>query len=109
LTKAIDRNGKPGLVNIDKSGMNTAAIRDYNDDHNTRVKIRQCIYFNNIVEQDHRHVSRRCRAMLGFKQFDAVQNTLAGIELIHILKKGQMRKTRGIPLSLVEQFYALAA
>jgi hypothetical protein len=47
--------------------------------------------------------------MLGFKQFDAVQNTLAGIELIHILKKGQMRKTRGIPLSLVEQFYALAA
>ena len=109
LTKAIDRNGKPGLVNIDKSGANTAAIRDYNDDHNTRVKIRQCKYLNNIVEQDHRHVERRCRAMLGFKHFDAAQKALAGIELIHMLKKGQLRKTRGIPLSLAEQFYTLAA
>jgi transposase-like protein len=109
LTKAIDRNGKPGLVNIDKSGANTAAIRDYNDDHNTRVKIRQCKYLNNIVEQDHRHVKRRCLAMLGFKHFDAAQNTLAGIELIHMLKKRQMRKARGLPLSLAEQFYALAA
>ena len=109
LTKAIDRNGKPGLVNIDNSGANSAAIRDYDDDHNTRIKIRQCKYLNNIVEQDHRHVKRRCRAMLGFKHFDAAQETLAGIELIHMLKKGQMRKTRGIPLSLAEQFYALAA
>jgi transposase-like protein len=47
--------------------------------------------------------------MLGFKHFDAAQKTLAGIELIRMLKKGQMRKTRGIPLSLAEQFYALAA
>jgi transposase-like protein len=47
--------------------------------------------------------------MLGFKYFDAAQKTLAGIELIHMLKKGQMRKTRGILLSLAEQFYALAA
>ena len=81
----------------------------YNDDHNKRVKIGQCKYLNNIVEQDHRHVKRRCRAMLGFKHFDAAQKTLAGIELIRMLKKGQMRKTRGIPLSLAEQFYALAA
>jgi transposase-like protein len=109
LTKAIDRNGKPGLVNIYKSGANTAAIRDYNDDHNTRVKIRQCKYLNNIVEQDQRHVKRRCRAMLGFKHSDAAQKTLDGIELIHMLKKGQMGKIRGIPLSLAEQFYALAA
>jgi transposase-like protein len=109
LTKAIDRNGKPGLVHIDKSGANTTTIRDYNDDHNTRVKIRQCEYLNNIVEQHHRHAKRRCRAMLGFKHFDAAQKTLASIELICMLKKGQMRKTRGIPLSLAEQFYALAA
>ena len=54
-------------------------------------------------------VSPACRAMLGFKHFHAAQKTLAGNELIHILKKGQMCKTRGIPLSLAEQFYALAA
>jgi transposase-like protein len=28
--------------------------------------------------------------MLGFKSFDAVQWTLAGIELMHMLRKGQL-------------------
>ncbi|MGB5571396.1 MAG: DDE-type integrase/transposase/recombinase, partial [Sedimenticolaceae bacterium] len=74
-----------------------------------RIKIRQCKYLNNIIEQDHRCVKRRVRAMLGFKNFHAAQKTLAGIELIHTLKKGQMRKTLGISVSPAEQFYALAA
>ena len=109
LTKAIARNGKPGLINIDKSGANTAAIKDYNDSHDKRIKIRQCKYLNNIVEQDHRRVKRQCRPMLGFKSFRSAQITLAGIELINMLKKGQMRTTRGDRLSPVEQFYGLAA
>jgi len=109
LSKAIERNGKPGLINIDKSGANTAAIQDYNDDHNKRIKIRQCKYLNNIVEQDHRRIKRQCRAMLGFKSFSSAQRTLAGIELINMIKKGQMRATRGDRLSPAEQFYALAA
>ena len=109
LIKAIERNGKPGLINIDKSGANTAAIKGYNDDHNKRIKIRQCKYLNNIVEQDHRHVKCQCRAMLGFKNFDAAQKTLAGIELMHMIKKEQTRATRGDPVSPAAQFYALAA
>jgi transposase-like protein len=109
LSKSVDRNGKPGLINIDKSGANKAAIKTYNEDHDRRIKIRQCKYLNNIIEQDHRCVKRRVRAMLGFKNFHAAQKTLAGIELIHTLKKGQMRKTLGISVSPAEQFYALAA
>jgi len=42
LNKAIGFNGKPSLINIDKSGANTAAIRQFNTDENKRVKIRQC-------------------------------------------------------------------
>ena len=42
LNKAIGFNGKPSLINIDKSGANTAAIRQLNTDENKRVKIRQC-------------------------------------------------------------------
>jgi hypothetical protein len=48
-------------------------------------------------------------ALLGFKSFDAAQKTLAGIKLMNILKKGQMRATRGDRLTPAEQFYALAA
>jgi transposase-like protein len=45
-------------------------------------------YLNNIIEQDHRSVKRVTRPMLGFKSFDAAQSTLAGIELMHMLRKG---------------------
>jgi transposase-like protein len=109
LTKAIDRNGKPGLINIDKSAANTAAIHQYNHDHCERIKIRQCKYLNNIVEQDHRCIKRKCRPMLGFKSFHAAQKTLVGIELMNMIKKGQMRATRGARLTPAEQFYSLAA
>ena len=42
------------------------------------------------IEQDHRGVKRVTRPMLGFKSFDAAQDTLAGIELMHMIKKRQM-------------------
>ena len=109
LTKAIERNVKPGLINIDKSGANTAAIQDYNEDHHKRIKIRQCKYLNNIIEQDHRRIKRITRPMMGFKNFHAAQNTLAGIELMAMIKKGQMKTTKGDNLSPAELFYALAA
>jgi len=56
--KSSGRNGKPGLVNIDKSGANKAGINQYNDANNRRAKIRQCKYLNNIIEQDHRRIKR---------------------------------------------------
>ena len=47
----------------------------------------QCLqsykYFNNIVEQDPRGVKRVTRAMLGFKAFEAAQDTLVGITHAH--------------------------
>jgi len=54
-------------------------------------------------------VKRVTRPMLGFKAFDAVQNTLTGIELMHMLRKGQMEGDEVEGLSVVEQFYALAS
>ena len=103
LNKAIGPSGKPSLINIDKNGANTAAIKQYNRDESKCVKIRQCKYLNNIVEQDHRFIKRIVRPMLGFKSFWAARATLAGIELWHMLKKRQNRSS----LPAWEQFYAL--
>ena len=47
-------------------------------------------YLHNVVEQDHRAVKRVTRPMLGFKSFEAAQDTLVGIELMHMIKKRQM-------------------
>jgi putative transposase len=109
LTKAIGRNGKPSLINIDKSGANKAGIKQFNRDNSRRIAIRQCKYLNNIVEQDHRFIKRETKLVLGFKNFHAAQKTLAGVELVRMLKKGQQRKTRGEVLSPAGQFYQLAA
>ena len=109
FNKAIGRNGKPGLINIDKSGANKAGINQFNNENNRRVKIRQCKYLNNIVEQDHRRIKRITRPMLGFNNFHSARATLIGIELMAMINKGQMKKNIVGSLSPAEQFYALAA
>ncbi|MBL4863277.1 MAG: DDE-type integrase/transposase/recombinase, partial [Crocinitomicaceae bacterium] len=96
-------------INIDKSGANKAGIKQFNHDNNRRVKIRQCKYLNNIVEQDHRRIKRITRPMLGFKSFQSARATLVGIELMAMINKGQMKKNMVGYLSPAEQFYALAA
>jgi len=47
------------------------------------VLVRSCPYLNNIVEQDHRAIKRRCISMAGFKSFANAAITLAAIELAH--------------------------
>jgi putative transposase len=110
LTKAIRRHGVPTKITIDGSEANAAAIRSYNKEHGTTIAIRQVKYLNNVIEQDHRAVKRITRPMLGFKAFEAAQGTLAGVELMHMLKKKQMVLGAGEEgLSAAEQFYSLAA
>jgi putative transposase len=109
LKKAIRRNGLPETITIDGSEANAAAIRSYNEEHGTAIMIRQVKYLNNVVEQDHRGVKRITRPMLGFKAFDAAQSTLVGIELMHMLRKGQLAGGVEQGLTAAEQFYALAA
>jgi putative transposase len=72
-----------------QSGSNKACINQFNADHHKRIKIRQCKCLNNIIEQDHRRIKRVTRNMLGFKSFETAQNTLAGIELVAMIKKAR--------------------
>ena len=61
------------------------------------VVVRSCRYLNNIVEQDHRAIKRRCASMLGFKTFETAAVTLSGIELAHRIHKQQFAFGRGRP------------
>ena len=107
FTRAVKNNRLPKIVNIDKSGANKAGIGDFNAEHGTNLVIRQCKYLNNIVEQDHRAVKRITRPIQGFKDFRCARIILSGIELMHMIRKGQMRND-GRALSPAQQFYALA-
>ena len=99
LRKAIDQCGTPEKITIDKSGANTAAIEEYNSDNEASIELRQVKYLNNVVEQDHRAIKRLTRPMLGFESFWSAAITLAGIELMHMIRKGPTEGPRQIASS----------
>ena len=109
--KAIRQHGEPEVVTIDKSGANTAALATVNANkpENEIISIRHSKYLNNLIEQDHRNIKRRIRLMLGFKSLRRAQTLLAGIELLHMIRKGQYQHPSGDGMSPAEQFYLLAA
>src|SRR5437016_11988287 len=78
--------------------------------HPTLTDHAKFVICDHTIEQDHRGVKRVTRPMLGFKAFGAAQDTLVGIELMHMLKKRQMVVEAGAEgLTAAELFYSLAA
>ena len=106
--KAMQANGVLAKVTMDKSSANKAAIDEINANREIPMVVRQVKYLNNIVEQDHRSAKRMTKPMLGFKSFQSAKNILAGIELMHMIRKGQMMIEGADKMSFAEQFYALA-
>ena len=106
--KAMRANGDPDKVAMDKSGANKAAIDAINAGRDVPILVRQVEYLNNIVEQDHRAIKRVTKPMLNFKSFRSAGSVLAGIELMHMIRKGQFAVDDAAPMSFAEQFFALA-
>lgn len=104
--KAIDRNGEPEVVTVDKSGANLAALDAINAERQTPIQIRQNKYLNNVVEQDHRAIKRIIRPMMGFKDFRCARIILSGIEIMHMIRKGQMNDDDSVR-TVADQFYSL--
>ncbi|WP_074739429.1 IS6 family transposase [Ruegeria halocynthiae] len=110
FARMLEINGLPRKIVIDKSGANTAGIKDVNKMLKgfgcpLPIEMVRQKYLNNIVEQDHRFIKRRTRPMLGFKSFESASATLSGIEVVHMIRKGQF--TPGLCPFL--QFAELAA
>jgi transposase-like protein len=58
-------------------------------------KLRRVKYLNNIIEQDHRAIRRRWRAMQCFRSFHTAERKLEGIESLHMMSKGQVKRLDG--------------
>lgn len=105
--KAMKANGIPEKLTMNKSGANKAAMDEINARGETPVIARQVKHLN-IGEQDHRAVKRVTKPMLNFKSFRSAKSVLAGIELMHMIRKGQFMLQGCSELSFADQFYALA-
>jgi transposase-like protein len=102
--KAINNSDMPEKVAMDKSGANKAAIDQIIKDNDTSIVVKQVKYLNNIVEQDHRAVKRITKPMFGCKSFQSAKNILSGIEIMHMIRKGQMIMEGADQMSFAEQF-----
>ena len=106
LEKAVKWNGTPEHVTIDKSGANKSALESFNRKKQTEIELCQSKYKNNIIEQDHRTIKRHGKMALGYKTIESASATIAGIEAMHMLRKGQVS---GLGSTLAQTFWALVA
>ena len=58
-------------------------------------KLRRVKYLNNVIEQDHRAIRRRWRAAQCFRSFHTAERALEGIEAMHMMRKGQVKRLDG--------------
>lgn len=94
--KALRSNhvSKPRVITVDKNPAYPIAIEQLKKEKSILdgMQIRQQKYLNNIVEQDHRFIKKRVRSMLGLKTFRTANQIICGVEMMHMLKKGQLQQ-----------------
>ena len=83
----------PGVMNVDKNPAYPAAVEALKAEGllPRRVRLRQCKYLNNVIEQDHRTVKKRAWLAKGYGSFQSAWRTLQGIEAVHMIRKGRVR------------------
>lgn len=111
LFEGMDRVTKPGQTNREAIVTCDAEkrLRDRSRQSLKLICIRQSQYLNNRIEQHHRRIKRRGRPMLGFKAFSTATTTLAGMEMVQMMRKRQGRSAFNPAPSMRELFEAIAA
>jgi transposase-like protein len=98
----------PRTITVDKNPAYPCAVEQMKEDDELwrRSRLRQVKFLNNIVEQDHRRVKRLVRPGLGFGSFWTARRTLAGYEVMAMVRKGQLRKIGGRDMQAQATFVA---
>ncbi len=90
--KAVKSQGStPTTITLDGYAASHRAVREMKAAGllAADTKLRSSKYLNNLIEQDHLGVKLRIGPMLGFKRFRTAATTIAGIELLRRIHKGQ--------------------
>ena len=111
--RMLKNNGIPEEITLDKNPANLAAIEEVNvslvKKAQTPIKIRQCKYKNNRVEQDHRNIKRKMNQIQTFKSYYSAKFTLAGVEIISAIKKNQRLSGDYCAQNLIKEVKELVA
>jgi transposase-like protein len=90
---SLPANPIPRVINVDKNPAYPAAVDALKAEGTLprRVRLRQCKYPNNVVEQDHRTVKKRTWLAKGYGSFQSAWRTLEGIETMSMIRKGRVK------------------
>ena len=106
---------KPRVITVDKNAAYPIAIEALKVDETLEVttELRQSKYLNNVIEQDHRNIKRLTKPMMGFSSFNTARRTLRGIEVMSMIRKGQVNGTsQGDSVSqakFIEELFGISA
>ncbi len=83
----------PRVINVDKNAAYPKAVAELKAAGilSEGVELRQVKYLNNLVEQDHRFIKRLVKPGMGFFSMETAGRTLQGYEVMHMIRKGQVR------------------
>jgi transposase-like protein len=92
-----DHRRLPFSINVDK---NAAYPEAFSTSQTEKIvpkdcKLRRVKYLNNVIEQDHRFIKKKVRSSQCFKSFHTAERTLEGIEAMHMMRKGQVKRLAG--------------
>ena len=104
----------PRVINVDKNPALSCSLEQLKEEGllPKKMLIRPVKYLNNIIEQDHRFIKKVTKPCLGFKTIRTATKTISGIEAMHILWKGQLRRSFSAGLSraqIVNKLFGLSA
>ena len=108
-------NKQPRVINVDKNAAYPPAIEELKSEKmlDKKSELRPVKYLNNLVEQDHRSVKRITNAGLGYQSFHTAWRTIRGIEIMHMINKGQVEEVSKKDVlgqkKFVESLFGIAA
>jgi IS6 family transposase len=83
----------PRVITVDKNAVYPKALGELKAEGTIphHSELRQVKYLNHLVEQDQRFIKRLVKPGLGFGAFETAWRTLQGYEVMHMIRKGQMK------------------
>jgi transposase-like protein len=92
-----DHRRLPFSISVDKNASYPEAFTSSQEEKVLPLdcRLRRVKYLNNVIEQDHRFIRRRWRAMQCFRSFHTAEKTIEGVEAMHMMRKGQVKRLGG--------------
>lgn len=104
MKRLVKAFGEPTVLTTDKAPALICALKKLKKNGFSQHK-KHCTvkHFNNLIEQDNRHIKRRFAKSAGFQNLRHASRTLKGIEMIHAIYKQKRSHVKDFSFSMYRE------